>query len=158
MTVAVANRFVMLADTKIVSGNVHYECAKIEELVYRGARFLVCGAGSGRDHDLFVRHFKRNGLRVTLEPLEEGFEALIVGPGGVYHVDSGGSPGLVRRGWFAIGSGGDVATGAIGQQIGLERREPTLTELRNAIHVATRYAECGGAVDEIWLDPKKARR
>lgn len=158
MTVAVANRSVVLADSKIVSGNVHYECDKIADVTVNGERYLIVGAGSGRDHDIFVQHFAAHGFHVADDVYSEEFEAIVLGPKGLYHIDSGGSPGLVRRGWFAIGSGGDVAIGAIAQQIGTEDREPTAHELRNAIATAIRWSECGGRIDEMWLDPKKAIR
>lgn len=157
MTVIVANRSVMLADTRILVGNVHYDDCKIAAVVLKRRKFLISTAGDGRDGDLYLAHFRRYGFRTPAEGYDEEFEALVLSVDGLYYVDSGGSAGVVRRGWFAIGSGGDVATGSIAEQLDGKAREPTVVELRRAMTRAMTFAQCGGGVNEIWLDDKKAR-
>lgn len=157
MTVAVANAKVLLVDTKVESGNTYYPASKYEVIVYKSDRYVIASAGGGREGARFGAHFRKHGLGLSPEPWEEGFEALIVGPQGVYHVDSGGEPSLQRRGWGAIGSGGDVAIGAIGLQLGEDKRAPTVAELWRGIQTACRYCECGGEIDEVWLNPKKRK-
>lgn len=151
MTVAVANSRVMLADTRIVTGNAHYECQKISEVRYKGARYLIVGAGDARDHERYVAHFKRRGFAIPEESFGEDFEALLLGPNGLFHVESGGWAGKVGRQWFAIGSGGDVAIGSIATQLGGEAREPTVAEMRTAIEIALRFADCGGSITQVEL-------
>lgn len=158
MTVAVANRRVMLADTRTSNGNAHIDCGKIDVIEIKRERFVICGAGDGADCQLFVEHFKRFQFAVPEEPWAEGFEALVLCARGVYHVDAKGSAGLARRGWATIGSGGDLATGCIGGGLGDENRQPTLPELYRGMHTAFRYnGDCGGDIDEAWLHERKKR-
>lgn len=159
MTVAVANRSVLLVDTRTTNGNAFIDCQKYEVIEARGERHIVCGAGDGSDCQLFFEHFRKFGLAVPETPWEDGFEGLILCRKGLYHADAKGSFGLVRSGWTAIGSGGDIAIGAIGLQLGDEKREPTVAELRRGVETAFRYSgDCGGEIDEAWLNPKRWKR
>jgi len=150
MTVAVANRSLILADTRTENGNVHIDCPKIAQILFKKQPYAVCGAGEARDCELFIQHFKKHGFQPPEHPWTEGFEALILAPDGLYHVDAGGAAGLVRTGWAAIGSGGDVAIGALEAMLDGSKRQPTREELYRAMQIAfRRCGGCGGEIDEV---------
>jgi len=119
MTTIVANRERMVADSKItmeriVGNDTSYTASKI--WILKNA--IIGTAGCSGDGEKFVAWFKKK-RRPTLT-LEKGFEALVLTPEGVYHVDEDCSMAQIQGDWYAIGSGSAAALGALHAGVTLE--------------------------------------
>ena len=79
------------------------------KLVWKSGHVLGVAGGS-EFGDTFIKWY---GSKKKKPKIHGEFEALVLTPKGLYHVDDGLSFNLVNDPWFAIGSGSHAALGAL---------------------------------------------
>ena len=120
-----ARQGLMIADTRISLGETSIRAKKIR----RVKGLLIAAAGDVAQVREFERWFT-SGADPAKRPTDFGeFEALILDPAGLWYVDAVLNVLKITSGYYAIGSGGPYALGALAAG----------AELRRAVRIGCDY-------------------
>ena len=109
MTTVVATRFMMAADTKTVVGESWFYGPKM----CRVGRAIIGCAGDSTAIEKFVGWYKKpRGKRPEFKD-SESFNALVLTPGGLFHVDESLTLDPIHDDYFAVGTGAIAALVAL---------------------------------------------
>ena len=105
MTTVVATKFMMAADTKTVCGESWFHTSKLVRI----GRNVVGVAGDSTAIEKFLAWYRKPRSKRPEFKDSESFSALVLTPGGLYHVDESLSMDMVHDDYFAVGSGAIAA-------------------------------------------------
>ena len=134
---------VMVADSQATMGGLKMPC--LPKITVAGGR-LIGAAGDASAINRFVAWFGTDGKRPRLLKKEE-FDAIVVDADGhADHWEEGMEPDRITMPFFAIGSGAELALGAM--EMGATAEE--------AVAVAIKWdANCGGPVVKRGIEELK---
>jgi hypothetical protein len=137
MTVIVATKTAMYCDSRCTSGETHFATEKVFRI--RGS--LVGTAGDSNAIERFLFWFKGSRTK-AIEKGDGTFTVLVLNKKGLFLFEDCSMPDPIKDPWYAIGSGGSVAIGALAMGAAAGR----------AVEIACEHADgCGLPVQEFTL-------